>query len=322
MTMSDWLTDAQLYDTAERLGKKIVEMYTHAGKFIGAGTVRDGVMDGVRYDAEIFMSLDPQRIIDEFQRMQRAARDTGDNAEAAGHLRTAGSHLTANWHGGAADRFAQQMSYAETFMEQQQRELAFAAHSMGTAYSLAVHARRNYHNLAEATIAQCDNEIAAQTGRTTKAAVGMLGEIAKSCITGFSVAVKAGEVTVWALENFVSIAAKGGEIMLEGDECEKVTASYNRGQRQLTASFEDGLNEVRKWVDTQEGELAKDKIPLLEPLPLDTDVNGADFSYGKFFHEDRSRDTFSPRVEEQRKKPEQHQDRPVGLIGRRLSGGR
>jgi hypothetical protein len=319
--MTDWVSDGQLYDVADQLGKKIIEMYTHAGEFISAGTNRNAILASVRVDADRFLSLDPQRIVDEYQRMLRAARDTGDNAEAASHLRVASGHLTANWHGDAAQRFAQQMSYAETFMEQQQRELSFAAHSMGTAYSLAVHARRNYLNLAEAAISQCEKEIADEDTRTAKAQVGMLGEIAKACITGFSAIAKSGEVTVWALENFVSIAAKGREITLEGSNHNAVLNSYNNAVGDLTVSFEDGLNEIRKWLDTQESELAKDKIPLLEPLPVYTDVNGADFSYGKFFHEDRGRDVFTQSVEAQRKPPVEENNDPTGPIGLRLAGG-
>jgi hypothetical protein len=318
--VAEWKTDAELYDAAYRVGRKVVDMYTDDGAFIGVGQPLDAVMNGFREDAEFFMSLDPRKIIDEFERLRRAAADTGHNAEAESILTAAEGHLIANWHGAAAEKFAHQMSYARTFMGQQQEQLAFAAHSMGTAYSLAVHARSSYHNIAEATIGQCDNEIAEHGKRNTKAAIGLLGEIAKACITGFSLPAKAGEVTVWALENFVAIGTKAGEVALEGDDCAKVTNSYVQAIRGLKGSFEDGLNQLRMWLDEQEGSLAQDKVPLLEPLPASVDVKGADFSYGSFFHEERGRDSFGPRVEQQRKMNASKFYEPTGPIGERLAG--
>jgi hypothetical protein len=67
--MADWKTDSELYEVADRLGRKIVDMYTTGGVWISAGINLNAVLDSVRADAEIFLSLDPQRIVDEFQRM-------------------------------------------------------------------------------------------------------------------------------------------------------------------------------------------------------------------------------------------------------------
>jgi hypothetical protein len=319
--MADWKTDSELYEIADRLGHKIVDMYTKAGVFIGAGTSRNAVIDSVRLDADIYTSLDPQKIVDEFKRMRRAAKDTGEDAVAKSLLDAANNKLTGGiWHGEAADAFGHQMSHIETFTQQQEAEIMFAAHGMGTAYTLAVQARRSFHDLADASIAACAKEMDEQTKRDNKAMIGIFGEIAKACVTGWVKPESGAEVVRWGLESFIDIGSATREALVEGSETEDVVASYLRTQRELKASFEDGLNILAKWISMQDAELSKDKVPLLEPLPPCTSVNGPDFSYDKFFNRDRDPGSFRTKVEQEHKKILDEQNRPNGLIGKRLAG--
>ena len=151
--MAVWKTDTELYGIAERLGNKIVDMYDLSGTIIPHGAPREGVIESLRIDADIFASLDPRRITDEFERMQRAAKDLGEDATAQGLLESANNKLTTIWRGEAAEAFGHQMTYIEMFMQQQDRALTAAAHSMGTAFTLSLHARSSYYELADATIA-------------------------------------------------------------------------------------------------------------------------------------------------------------------------
>ncbi|TCO57228.1 hypothetical protein [Actinocrispum wychmicini] len=322
MTVAEWKTDTELYDIADRLAHKIIDMYTKADVFISVGTNRNTVIDGLRLDADMFTSLDPQKIADEFQRMQRAATDTGQDAVARSLLDAANNKLTTIWRGDAAEAFGHQMSYIETFTQQQDAELTFAAHSMGTAYALAVQVRRSYHELADATIAACAKEMSEQTERDTQAAIGLFAEIAKACVTGWVKPESGAEVVRWGLESFIDIGSKTQEVLVEGSKAEEVVGNYVRTRDTLKGSFEEGLNILTKWITTEDTSLAADKIPLLEPMPPGTNVNGPDFSYDKFFDPARDPSSFGGRVEQERKKARDQQNRPAGLIARRLDGGR
>ncbi|MEV4318274.1 hypothetical protein [Actinocrispum sp. NPDC049592] len=320
--MADWKTDAELYDVAQELGNKIADMYTDAGVWVSAGTNVNAVVESVRLDAEDFMSLDPQKIIDEFERMQRAASQTGEDAVAKALLDEAGIRLQANWNGEAALAFGHQMSYIETFMQQQDNQIGFAAHCMGTLYALAVNARRSYHDIANATIAACEKEMKEQTDRENKALVSILGEVAKACIAGFTRFESAGEVVKWGLDGFISAGSATYQAVMEGSEAKEVVQRYLQTRNNLRGSFEDGLNQLTKWITLQESELAKVRVPLLEPLPLCMDIKGADFSYDRFFSTERDPASFGPKVEQEREKLKNEQiGRPAGLIGRRLAGG-
>lgn len=318
--MADWKTDSELYEVADQLANKIMQMYTDAGVFIPVGQKRDAVLESVRLDTETYMSLDPQKIIDEFQRMQHAARDTGEDAVARGLLQASNIKIGSAWFGEAADAFGHQMTYIEVFMQQQEAQIMFAAHSMGTLYTLAVQARRSYHDLAGATISACQKEMGEQRERDNKAMVGIFGEIAKACITGFVKPGKPSEVVRWGLETFIDIGSKTHEVLVDGSEAENVVGSYNSARQQLQGSFEDGLNQLTKWINMQENELSKDKVHLLEPLPLCTDVDSPDFSYQKFFSPERDPSSFGPRTELERRKIHEERNRPSGLIGHRLDG--
>ncbi|GAB3907753.1 hypothetical protein ACFQ1S_24155 [Kibdelosporangium lantanae] len=97
-------------------------------------------------------------------------------------------------------------------------------------------------------------------------------------------------------------------------------ASYLRARDSLRDSFTEGLNDMGKWISVQDSSLSHDKIPLLEPLPACTDVRSPDFSYDKFFDRERDPATFGGKVDQERRKLLDQQNKPAGLIGRRLDG--
>jgi hypothetical protein len=318
--MAEWKTNSELYEIADKLGRKIIDMYTKAKVWISAGTNVNAILSSIRMDAEDFMSLDPQKIVDEFERMQRAAKDTGEDAVAKALVRDANIKLQAVWRGEAADAFGHQMSYIETFTQQQDNQIGFAAHCMGTLYALAVNARRSYYELADAAIAACAQEMKEQAERDNKAVVSILSEVAKACIGGFTKFEKAGEVVKWGLDGFISVGAATYEAVVEGSKAPDVVSSYVRTRGELRSSFDNGLNQLTKWINLQDGDLNRDKVPLLEPLPLCTDIDGPDFNYDKFSFPRRDASSFGPRVDQERQMIHDERARPAGLIGRRLDG--
>lgn len=257
-----------------------------------------------------------REITEEYLRLQRAARSTGEDGDARAELQVANARLAANWHGEAATAFAKQMSFAETFMTQQQDRLLLAVQAMGMVYKLSVEIRHSYWELADATIAGCDIEMGKEAGRAAKAVVGMGSEIAKSVIGAFDIESRRGLLT-WALDSVVSISSKGMEISLEGSEAGEVLNAYLRGRDELRRSWESGLLDIRDWLNQQDAELGADDVPLLEPLPTTADVHSPDFRYEHFASAEHSVETYSPKVEEEHKRVVLV-DRPSGVIADRL----
>src|SRR6266540_3003136 len=155
-----WRTNEHMAQLAHELGTEITQMLDNETGGVpnypplvpgGAPSPNPQkmIVDSIVADAVDFMSLEPQKIADEYQRMQSAADATGENGEAKRNLKIALAQIAANWHGAAAVAFAGQMSNIEEFMDQQEMNLLVAAQAMGTAFGLAVRIRESYCNLAE-----------------------------------------------------------------------------------------------------------------------------------------------------------------------------
>jgi hypothetical protein len=79
-------------------------------------------INGIRRDREIFLSLDPQKLHDEYGRIYEASLKVGDNYEAVSALRESIRHLNA-WTGKAADAFKNQIDKMEIFCDEQQTRI-------------------------------------------------------------------------------------------------------------------------------------------------------------------------------------------------------
>ncbi|WP_258907806.1 hypothetical protein [Actinokineospora sp. UTMC 2448] len=308
-------------DIACRLADKIIEMYTDAGEWVPSwggpsGNPRQTYTDSLVLDAEDFMALDPQKINDEYFRIQRAARDTGEDGEAKGYLEVAGARLAANWHGAAATAFALQMSHIDTFMTQQQDRLLLAVQSMGALYKLVIDVRDSYYELADATIAACDLEMGKQATREAKGEIVIGAEIASAAVQLFS-ASNLRDLLTAGVEKFISISKESANIYLEGSEAGEVVNNYIRERDELRRSWESGLIVIRDWISNQESQLAGDSIPLLEPLPPNVDIDSPDFSYEHFANTNYSVDIFSPKVKQKREEMA-FEEEPSGIIADRL----
>ncbi len=257
--MSNWRTDDDMVQIAVNLGYTISDMYEHAGERIPTmGTVvenpRDTLIGGLVAAAEDFMALDPQRIDDEFFRIQRAAQDTGDGGEASAHLVMAQSQIAVNWHGEAAVEFATQMTHINTFMVQQGDRLGIALHALRMMYAISVEARRSYYDLAGATIAACELEMGKQATREAKAMIGLGSELAKALI-GTLNSGNPKDLIHNSIDSLISISAKVAEIGLEGSEAGDVVNAYSAAIGQLRHGWESGLWDIRDWMNRQDAEL-------------------------------------------------------------------
>jgi uncharacterized protein YukE len=331
--MVNWRTNEQMAQLAHELGTEMTQMLDNEGGGVpdypplvpgGSPTPNPQrtIVDSLVRDAMDFMSLEPQKVADEYQRMQRAAGATGANEESKRDLKRALARLSANWHGAAAEAFAGQMSDIEEFMNQQETNLLLAAQAMGTAFGLAVHMRESYCNLAENTIAACRNVLAKQShdgGPQVSLASGV--EIVKAGVKLVDVdTVK--KLKDWAIDRFFDAAKGAAEKKPVQDTGAAATVDfYVRARDQLRRSFRDGLSQLRDWLNDQHWAYIRKPIPLLVPLPACTDVDSPDFSYGRFFNDHHESGSYAPRVEQERKNylDEKH---PHGFIAEALDGER
>ena len=328
-----WRTNEQLAQLAHRLGTAITTMLDHEGPGVPdfppltpGGAPSDNpqrtLVDSIVADAVDFMSLEPQKVADEYQRMQQAADDTGENGEAKGNLKIALTQIAANWHGDAAVAFARQVSNIEEFMNQQERNLLVAAQAMGTAFSLAVRIRESYCDLAETTIAACRNVIDEQNqGESPKAGLAMGLEIVKSGVDLADLdSVK--KFKGWAIDKFFDALTDAVEEQPVDDSgAGQVVDSYLRSRDQLRRSYEAGLEQLRDWLNNQHWAYLRKPIPLLAPLPSCAHVESPDFSYEKFLNDHHSPGTYGSKVEQERKKLVEAQP-PSGAIAERLADER
>jgi hypothetical protein len=272
-------------------------------------------------DAEDFMSVEPQKVEAEFERMLGEGSVINVlGSTQGGALENANARLAANWHGAAADAFAAQMFNIQRFLDEQRDRVLQAAKAMGTLYKLTIETRRSYYNLAEATIAACAKEMTDQENRDTKADIGILGEIVSAGLSLFNLE-KAVDLLKEGLKGFTDITTKSVEISLEGSAAPEVVESYIRGRNQLRESFDSGLHELAKWIKDQHSQLRGESMPILEPLPACVDITGPDFRYEIFQHEDRDPGAYGPKVEQQRAELAEVNHRTSDPeIGRRLDG--
>jgi hypothetical protein len=124
--MSDWKTDGELYDAAEAAANKLIELINHEGQAwvpspnAPPNVAREGIEGSIHLDAQDCLSLDPQKIIDEYERMQKLGRalDIEQESDINDRIREI-DYSIQEWHGDGADAFRAQLSRIETFFGQQ-----------------------------------------------------------------------------------------------------------------------------------------------------------------------------------------------------------
>ncbi len=275
------------------------------------------VIEAARGHSQAVLCLEPQKIIDEFDRTLRAAKSVGETAEAVAKLRlTANTHL-AGWNGSAANAYKEQMTKMEIFCDGQQSDLLQALQGLSTAFVLAIAARRSYHGLCVATEAAAINEIGEQAKRDAKFTIDILGDLAKGVLSADPRRLLSG-----ALETMIDVGTHVYEYVMGGD-ADEVIGTYQRQATALLDGFQDGLLTIRDHLRRQTESVAGTEVALYEPLPLSCDVDSPDFRYETFKlagQDEAAVGTISPRVAAERDRQAQEEHDQDSPIGRRLAG--
>lgn len=312
--MPEWRTDQEILDAAEHLKATFVWLEEDEG--LGGGYPRAHI-EGIFRDRDIFLSLDPQRLADEYERIRAAALEVGDNYPAVADLRETIRHL-ANWRGEAADQFKRQIDKMEIFCDEQQTRILRGLQSVAAAFALATESRDSYLKLIKATEAAARNakEDAAKEDAKLEAAVlfnvvdGVLG-------------MNPGRLLGVAVVTGVQIAKDVSQRVIEGDDSDQVMESYRREADWLCESFGLSLDRLTKDLHGQTDDAAK-PADMYKPLPLICDVKSPEFRYELFENSVRDVGPVGPIVDEERRKyadEKKAEAARVSEIERRLGHG-
>lgn len=297
--MAMWPSEDELRDAAERLIKKLIELYD---MFVGnpdyyPPSAAEPIFESLRLDAQDYLSLDPQRIEDEYERTINAARDVGDNAAATAELELMNNTHLVGWSGPAALEFKRRVTLVREVGDSQAAEIRQGCLCLGTMLALAVESRRSYLELVEATIAAADRALGNEVKRDTKAAISISADVVKDLL-----ALNPETLASGGLSMFIGVAKNVADVIIEGGDAPEVIDSYVRGRTSLAASYRGGLELVRLRLDGTHESLRGRTFPLEPPLDAVTDIDSPDFSYENLkYHAGVSQD-FGSRVAEEREK--------------------
>src|SRR3954471_12249792 len=172
--MGDWRTDRDLDVAARDLADTFTWMLDD--ELPASGYPKEQI-DGINRDRDIFQSLDPQKLYDEYERIYKAALAVGDNYDAVAELRQSGRYL-ANWTGSAADAFKMQLDKMEIFCDEQQTRILRGLLGVTAVYAVAVEGRESFYSLLRAARAAGINAKEQQRKEDAKLKSALLFDLA------------------------------------------------------------------------------------------------------------------------------------------------
>jgi hypothetical protein len=283
-------------------------------------TDEDVFARSLEIDAEMYMSISPEKLAEEFDEMQKVALDTWLHADPNGVVDSLKIEIEAWWHGEAAVKFSEQMSHIKNCVNAQREYTQFAVHAVSMMYALSAQFRASCRDLMEKTADTCDAIAAEQPNpKLDWASIG--STLANAVIDGIKDA-DPGKLKDWAVDQLLGHAAEAVKSEpVPGDKAIPVVHGYLAARDGLFASYEDNLEQIRAWLQWCWGNARSDTDSIPITLPPSTDVDGPDFRYENFANVGDSAD-LGPEVERERQKYMDEKPKPSGVIGRRLDGDR
>jgi hypothetical protein len=303
--VDDWKSDAEVYDAADQAGRKIIELVNSEGEVwlgppehypAGGGAV---VLAGIRQDATDILSLDPQKIIDELERMQKVGRAIyqDQSSEIIDAFRSI-DYSVQDWQGDGARAFQNQVSKIQAFIGQQCYYTIKAVQSLGALLGIAVQARRDYCALAGATVGACQKALEQNQEADTKFVIGVGATFAGVLLTIAS----GGSALIATTGMFISTAGAGVQASVEGAKSADVISGYSGTRTQLLENYKSALNTVRDEIIREQNFLSAEKNELFEPLPPSINVNLTNFRYEDFYTPERDPGEFDHKVDQEHQK--------------------
>ncbi|MCE7004959.1 hypothetical protein LWC34_19315 [Kibdelosporangium philippinense] len=268
----------------------------------------------VDVDTKIVLSLDPEKLADEYDRLSEVALSIGANYPADADLKESIRHL-ADWKGEAAEAFKRQIDMMETFCHEQQQSVLQGMQCLAAAYAVAIETRNVYYNLVMATEAAARNAKAEEQKEDTKFLWATVFNVASGVLDA-----SAGNLRGTTIDTAVQIGKDYSQRVIEGDDSDQVMETYRRQADELFQSFGMSLDRITKTLGDRAAD-AEAPSPMHAPLPPICDVRGDAFKYEYFTHDVlRSGPVAEIVADEHRKYLEEKRAERDSEIGRRLGG--
>jgi hypothetical protein len=323
VTVANYLTDNDLNAAAFGLAHSMLTMCDRNGlgpDIIGVPDQMD--VDVFRrsfeIDAELYMSMNPDRLVEEYDEIREAASKNGPTADPNSVVERAKIDLEAIWQGEAADAFVIQLGRVQNCITSQHEYTLVAAQAVGMMYAVSVSFRASCHDLMSQTSIVCDviaDKLAPQPTNWSKVAVDIAGKV-------IDVVKNPTQIADMAIDELLNLVGKATEEKpVEGAEAVPVINGYVDARDRLFESYEQALGSIKDWVSARRNEylgLADDMIP--EPLPPYADVDSPDFSYERFFYLDHAPGDHAPEVDRERQRYVEEKTDPHGVIAAWLAG--
>jgi hypothetical protein len=323
--VANFTTDTDLHAAAFGLAHSMLEMLDRDG--VGPDVIGlpdqmdvDVFRRSFEVDAQLYMSMDPTRLADEYDEIRTAANLNGPSSDPHSIVQAAIVGLEANWHGKAADAFFEQMNRIQQRITTQHDYTLVAAEAVGMMYAVNVAFRNSCYDLMSKTAVVCAaiaDQHAPQPTNWAKVIVDLVGK-------AIDVVSAPKDILGMAIDGILSgIGTATEDKPVAGTDALPVVNGYVEARDQLFTSYENSIGQVHEWIDARRREYAGLDETLPQPLPSTTDVDSPDFRYENFFYDQHANPgEYAPEVERERQRYVDEKAKPDGAIAQRLSGDR
>jgi hypothetical protein len=325
--MAYWRTNEQMATWADIFATELLNMVNFTTEkspnipgvdpqVNGEAVIRDVIIE----DAEFFMSMNPERLEQEFNDQVRAAATVHDDAAMANMEYAQSLFAPGIWTGHAAEAFHKQMTNIENFVTEQQAQALLAAQAAGMMLAVSVQFRESFFSLMDMTTDVCQAAVRGQvnTGTNWKSLfVDVVAEV-KNILTMKAAA----DLGSGAIDKLISGTKMFTDEPVPDSDAGAIIDGYIGSRNRLKKSFQDNVEAVQRWIASRRTEFAdKDRAPeLMKPMSPTTDVDGPAFCYSEFAYVASVPGVDDASVEWERQRYITEKSKPGGLIGRRLSG--
>jgi hypothetical protein len=318
-----WKNDDEVYAWGDTVAARLAGLANKEG--IAYGAEAGAAMRTMLHEnARDFLSLDPQKILDEWDRMAKASQDVCvDVSEVVTVELGAAKDWLAGWHGAGADAFKEQVDNIRAFTGTQYVAMAETVRSLAGMLRVAVQSREDFAALAQAVMEQVDKVFKDEQEKNTEFVLKVGNGVVKTVIGALGDPKKA----LFAVaENVMDIGLETVTRTMDGGKLGDIVTSYVRERDRLLHGYESELNEAAAVLERAQ-ELYLGRSPeILKSLPVTVDVHSPDFRYEVFMSKDRDPAGFEASVERERQKYVAEQQprlvNPDSPIQQRLGGGR
>ncbi|WP_370964800.1 hypothetical protein [Amycolatopsis sp. cg9] len=327
--MADWKTDDEVRSAADRAARRLIDLFDDEqpdGLWLGPPeTYPEGggvLLRGLLHDADQVLSLDPQKIIDEFDRMKKVGRalDGTSSADVIDAFRKI-DYSVEDWAGDGADAFRRQISMIQAFLGQQTGYLVRTVESLAVLLAASVQARRDFIAVAEATSAAVTKAVNQHADADEKILIG-IGASVVSAVLGIATG---GAWFTAAAGVVIGASSAGIQLAVDGDKFAEVSSGYTAARNQVIGTYQDNIRDALTRVHDAERDLLEEKNELFAPMPPSIRVLSPTFRYEDFSSTDLPAGGFGAQVEREHRKL-LAQPAPSGVAGagtpiqRRLDG--